>query len=234
MAVGQLVLGGILDGVTVAHLSTPASTFGTEATGPVVKASAQTSLLYICAGLPLFLGGELAAPARTTRRGLVGAYLLTAVVVLLAVAPLAAAPGLTHTAIPGVSLVKEFAGPALAEIIGIGVAVSLAGVILVEFLALTRLGHAIVPAGVRTVTLALGAVVVLVAPFGLIDPEAFYNALVKPSLIALWLSQLIVFVVYPRFAARYRQPMFPAWMLTLVASGLAVYGLWITVHAPAT
>ncbi|MFZ0089751.1 MAG: hypothetical protein WAL63_09615 [Solirubrobacteraceae bacterium] len=234
MAVGQLVLAGILDGVTVAHLSTPASTFGSEATGPVVKASAQTSLLYICASLPLFLGGELAAPARTTRRGLVGAYLLTAVVVLLAVAPLAAAPGLTRTAIPGVSVVKQFAGPGLAEIIGVGIAVSLAGVILVEFLALTRLGHAIAPGRLRTVTIGLGALVVLVAPFSLINPDGFYNALVKPSLIALWLSQLIVFAVYPRFAARYRQPMWSAWMLTLVASGLAVYGLWITVHQPAS
>jgi hypothetical protein len=62
--------------------------------GSVAKASAQTSLLSICGSPPLFLGGELARPARTIRRGLIGFYLLTAVVVILAVAPLAAAPGL--------------------------------------------------------------------------------------------------------------------------------------------
>jgi amino acid transporter len=235
IAGGQLLLAGVLDGVTVAHLSTPASTFGTGAgTGPLVKASAQTSLLYICASLPLFLGGELAAPARTIRRGLIGAYLITALLVLLAVAPLAAAPELTSTAVPGVSLVEQFAGRGLAQIIGVGVAVSLAGVILVEFLALTRIGHALVRARLRTVTIALGAVVVLAAPFSLINPQGFYNALIKPSLIALWLSQLIVFVVYPRFAARHRQPIVSAWVLTLVASGLAIYGLWITVNHPSS
>ena len=71
IAAGQLALAGILDGVTLAHLSTPLSSFGTGAgTQAVAKASAQTSLLYVCGSLPLFLGGELAAPAqRTIRRG---------------------------------------------------------------------------------------------------------------------------------------------------------------------
>ena len=64
IAAGQLALAGILDGVTLAHVSTPVSSFGTGApTGSLAKASAQTSLLYICGSLPLFLGGELAAPA---------------------------------------------------------------------------------------------------------------------------------------------------------------------------
>ena len=60
----------------------------------------------------MFLGGELAAPARTIRRGLTGAFLVTATVIVLAVAPLAAAPGLLHTEIPGVSVAEQFAGVA--------------------------------------------------------------------------------------------------------------------------
>ena len=60
-------------------------------------------------------------------------------VIVLAVAPLAAAPGLLHTDIPGVSVAQQFAGAGLARAIGIGVAVSIAGVILCEYLALTRL-----------------------------------------------------------------------------------------------
>ncbi len=105
IAAGQMVLAGVLDGVTVAHLSTPASSFGLGArTGSVAKAGAQTSLLYICGSLPLFLGGELSRPAQTIRRGLLGAFALTGLVVVLAVAPLAAAPGLLHTDIPGVSV----------------------------------------------------------------------------------------------------------------------------------
>ena len=71
MAAGQLALAAVLDGVTIAHISTPLSTFGTSApAGSLAKATAQTSLLYICGSLPVFLGGELARPARTITRGL--------------------------------------------------------------------------------------------------------------------------------------------------------------------
>lgn len=231
MAVGQLALAGLLDGVTLAHISAPLSTFGTGApAGPLVKAGAQTSLLYICAGLPLFLGGELAAPVRTIRWGLLGSYLATGIVVVLAVAPLAAAPGLTRTEVPGVSLMQQYAGSGWAETMGIGLAVSVAGVIVCEYLALSRLLHAVGNWRLRPVTIGIGAVIVLAAPFSLIDPDGFYNTLIKPSLIALWLSQLIVFLVYPRFASRHGQRALPAWALTLVASGLTVYGLWVTLH----
>lgn len=231
MAAGQIVLAFILGGVTIANISTPASSFGAGAAGgSLAKATAQTSLLYICGSLPLFLGGELAQPARTIRRGLTGALLLTGLVVVLAVAPLAATPGLLNTEVPGVTVAQEFSGQTLAYAIGIGIAVSTAGVILCEYLALTRLLHAITPWSMRTGAVAIGALIVLAAPFTLIDPEGFYNTLSKPSLIALWLSQLIVFAAYPRFAAKHRQRMLPAWALSLGASALTIYGLYTTLH----
>jgi hypothetical protein len=232
IGVGQLALAGILDGVTLGHVSTSASTFGTGApTGSLAKASAQTSLLYICGSLPLFLGGELAAPAITIRRGLTGAYLLTAVVVMLAVAPLAASPGLLRTNIPGVAVMQQFATPSLADAVGVGVAVSTAGLILFEYLALTRLLQAIGGWRIRPISVVIGAVMIAAAPFSLIDPDGFYDALVKPSLITLWLSQLIVFAFYPRFAVSRRERALPAWTLAFVASGLAVYGLWTAVQS---
>jgi APA family basic amino acid/polyamine antiporter len=235
MAAGQLALAGALDGVTLAHLSTPASTFGAGApAGPLTTATAQTSLLYICGSLPLFFGGELARPARTIRRGLIGAYALTALVVVLAVAPLAAVPGLAGTEVPGVSIAQQFSGRTLADAIGIGVAVSTAGVILCEYFALTRLLSAIGSWRIRPITLAIGAVVVLAAPFSLIDPDGFYNTLLKPSLIALWVSQLIVFAVYPLFARKHGHRALPAWALSLAASALALYGLWTTLHQAAS
>ena len=232
IAAGQLVLVGVLDGVTLAHVSTPASAFGAGApAGSLAKAGAQTSLLYVCGSLPLFLGGELAAPARTIRRGLIGAFLLTAVVILLAVAPLAALPGVMHTDVPGVRVVEQFAGVGLARAVGIGVAVSIAGVILCEYLALTRLAHAIGGWRMRPIAVAIGAVSILAAPFSLIDPESFYSTLLTPSLIALWLSQLIVFAVYPLFAARRRQRLWPACALALGASAFAVYGIVTTLQS---
>ncbi|MGH2842797.1 MAG: hypothetical protein ACRDKL_04340, partial [Solirubrobacteraceae bacterium] len=98
IAAAQVVLGLALDWVTLTHVSLPASSFAAGArTGPLAQAGAQTSLLYVCGSLPLFLGGELRDPARTIRRGLGGAFALTAVIVVAAVAPLAGAPGIAGT-----------------------------------------------------------------------------------------------------------------------------------------
>src|SRR5437588_7073557 len=105
---------------------------------------------------------------------------------------------------------------------------------LCEYLALTRLAHAVSGRPIRPIALLIGVAVVAAAPFTLIDPEGFYSALIKPSLVALWLSQLIVFAVYPRFAAKQRQRAGPAWTLGLVASGLAIYGLVTTLQHAST
>jgi amino acid transporter len=231
IAAGQLALAGILDGVTLAHVATPVSSFGAGApAGALARAGAQTSLLYVCGSLPLFLGGELAAPVRTIRRGVTGAFALTAGLVILAVAPLAAIPGVLNTDVPGVRVVEQYAGAGLAQAVGIGIAVSTAGVILCEYFAVTRLAHAVGRWPMRRITLAVGAVVVLAAPFTLIDPSRFYDTLLKPSLVALWVSQLIVFAVYPLFAAKRRLRAWPAWTLSLGASAFALYGLWTTLQ----
>ena len=235
MAAGQLVLAGILDGVTLANLSTPVSSFGAGApAGAFAKASAQTSLLYICGSLPLFLGGELATPVRTIRRGLTAASVVTAAVIVLAVAQMAAAPGLASTAVPGVTVAQQFAGPGLAGAIGIGIAVSTAGVIVWEYLALTRLVHAITRWRIRPIAAVIGAGVVLAAPFTLIDPAGFYTTLLEPSLIALWASQLIVFAVYPLFAIRRGFRIWPACMLSLTAGAFATYGIVTTLQTAST
>jgi amino acid transporter len=227
LAVGQLALVGVLDGLTLAHFSAPVSSFGAGApAGSFAKAGAQTSLLYVCGSLPLFLGGELRRPARTIRRGLVGTYLVTALVIGLTVVPLASSPGLLRTAVPGLTVAQQFASPGVAQAVGVGIAASIAGVIVCEYLALTRLVHAVGGWRLRPIALGLGTLMLAAAPLTLTDPEGFYSALIKPSLVALWLSQLIVFLVYPRFAVRRGGRAVPAFLLGGVASGLAVYGLW--------
>jgi hypothetical protein len=64
----------------------------------------------------------------------------------------------------------------------------------------------------------------------LIDPQGFYSALLKPSLVALWLSQLVVFAAYPRFAVRHGQRVLPALTLSAVASAFAIYGVVTTLQ----
>jgi amino acid transporter len=232
---GQLALAAVLGGVTISNLGPSLSSFGTGApAGSLATASAQTSLLYICGSLPLFLGGEVVRPVRTIRRGLVGAYLATAVVIVAAVYPFAAEPALARTPIPGMAVAEQYVGHGFGVTVGIGVAASTAGVMLVEYLALTRLAHAVTAWPLRPVTIGVGAALVGVAPFTLIDPDGFYDSLLKPSLVALWLSQLIVFAVYPRFAARHSGRAVPAWLLSLGASAFAIYGLWATLQHSST
>jgi hypothetical protein len=58
----------------------------------------------------------------------------------------------------------------------------------------------------------------------LISPEQFYDKLLKPSLGALFISQLIVFLVFPLFQRGLR------WLpVVAVASGLAAWGFYTLV-----
>jgi amino acid transporter len=231
LAAGQIAIAVALDGVTLTHLTTPVASFGTSApAGALTTATGQTALLYICGSLPLFLGGELTSPFGIIRRGLLGSYLATAVIITLAVAPLAAAPAAAQTPIPGMALAERFTGHGFAVVVGIGVAASVGGVMLVEYLALSRLVGAVTSWPSRPVIIGIGAVVIAAAPLTLINPDRIYDALLKPSLVALWLSQLIVFAVYPRFAARQRKRALTVWVLTAASVAFAIYGLWATIQ----
>jgi amino acid transporter len=238
IAAGQFAIAAALSGVTLANVPLPASSFGGSApAGSVVIASGQTALLYICGSLPFFLGGELGGGLRqrfrTTRRGVLGAYLATAAVIIAAVAPLAADPALTRGAIPGMDVAQRFAGHGFALAVGIGVAVSIAGVLLVEYLALSRLAAAVAGWPLRPVVIGIGALMVAAAPVLLINPDRIYDDLITPSLFALWLSQLIPFALYPRFVARRGGRLLPAVVLAAGASALALYGLWTTIQTSA-
>jgi hypothetical protein len=125
-----------------------------------------------------------------------------------------------------VSVAAAFGSAGLAEAISIGVAASIAGLILCEFLALSRLVYAIGSWRLRPITAAIGAATIISGPLSLIDPQGFYEDLLKPSLVALWVSQLIVFLVYPLFARKQRLASTPAWILGLAASAFAAYGVW--------
>jgi hypothetical protein len=235
IAAGQLAIAAGLSGVTLGGVATPAGSFGASApAGSLAIASGQTALLYICGSLPFFLGGELGgdlrAAFRTTRRGLLGAYLATVAVILAAVAPLAADPALTSTAIPGMAVAQRFAGHGFALTVGIGVMVSVAGVILVEYLALSRLTVAVTAWPLRRVVAGIGVIMVAFSPVLLISPDEIYDRLLTPSLFALWLSELVTFAVYPRFVARHGGSMLRAWVLAAGASALAGYGLWVTIQ----
>jgi amino acid transporter len=230
LATGQMALVGVLATLAASHHA-PAASFGTGApAGALATASGQTALLYICGSLPLFLGGEVARPTRTIRRGLVAGYLLVAAGVIVSVFPLAAEPGFTRAPIPGMALAQAYSGHSLAVAVGIGSAVSIVGVMLVEYLALSRLLHAVSRRSVQSTVRVLAVALVATAPITLLNPRGLYYDLLKPSLIALWLSQLVVFAVYPRFESRHSGRRVSAWTLAAAGCAFAIYGLWATIR----
>jgi hypothetical protein len=233
LAAGQLILAAVVGGLTVANIATPASTFGGSApAGSVAIASGQTALLYICGSLPFFLGGE--ASVVHIRRGLVGAYLAAVAVIILAVAPLAADPSIARAEIPGMEVAQRFAGHGLAVTVGIGVVASIGGVMLVEYLALSRLLTAVTAWPLRRILVGIGVVMVAFGPVILINPDEIYDDLITPSLVALWLSQLVVFAVYPRYAASRGRRVAPAWALAAACVAFAGYGVWTAITTTAT
>ena len=254
LAAGQLAIAAVLGGLTLANVATPVSSFGGSApAGSLAIASGQTALLYICGSLPFFLGGDLSSglasrqpsPGGTPERlpagaasrrfpvisrGLIGAYIITVVVIIACVAPLAGDPSFTQASIPGMAVAQRFAGHGLAVTVGIGVAASTAGVILVEYLALSLLLTAVTRWPLRRILIGIGVVMVAFSPVILINPDQIYDDLIAPSLVALWLSQLIVFAVYPRFAAKHGRRAVPAWVLALASSAFVLYGLWTAIQ----
>ena len=232
LAAGQLLLVGVLAVVTIVHNNPVGSFARLPPAGAFAAAAGQTALLYVCGSLPLFLGGEVVQPRRTVARGLLLGYLLVVAGVLAAVSPLAANPAFTRAPIPGMAVARVFSGPVLAVIVGLGVAASVAGVMLVEFLALSRLLHAVSGRPTRIMVRWLAGALAISGPLALIDPDMVYESLLKPSLIALWLSQLIVFACYPGFAIRRGGNRIGNTLLGITASLLALYGLYTSLLSP--
>jgi amino acid transporter len=230
LAIGQVALVVFLAAVTLDHAHPGSSFTTTSHVGDIASASANASLLFVCGSLPLFLGGEVDRPQQTVRRGILIAYVFTALAIAASVSPLAANPAFTHADIPGVSLVAVYVGHWAGVAVGVGVAGSVVGVMLVEYLALTRLAHAVRGVSFRKASLLIAVPLVIAGPVSLIDPDRFYSDLLKPSLIALWLSQIIVVAVFPLFVRAREGLNVKAIALALGATALMVFGLYSTIH----
>ena len=221
----QIPLLALLDVAAVRHAPT-ASAFSATVNGETSHATAAIATLFVCGSLPLFLGGEVAQPRRTFRLVLPIAFTVAAVGVLLAVYPLAQDPAFARATSPGTSLVRADVGAAAGDAVGAGVAASVVAVMLLEYVAITRLLHAVTGAAVRTSTRWIGLALVIAGPVSLaLDPDRFYDSLLRPSLVLLWLSQLMVIAVFPVFVAK-RGGIRP-WHLaaTAVSAALAGFGV---------
>jgi amino acid transporter len=220
LAAGQLVLMLVLGGIEFSHAS--GSLLGAPTVGVTGRATANTALLFVCASLPLYLGSEVRGGSRTVRRALLAAVTVTGVCFLVVGIPFAALPDqLRNSAVPGAAIAQAYGGRGLAIAVGLLTAASTLALIVAEYLALARLLHWLHGPPLRTVLAWIALPFVAADAISLFNPEGFYNNLLKPSLGALFVSQLLVFFLYPR----YRRTT-AAITAAAIASGVAAWGLY--------
>jgi hypothetical protein len=228
VGVAQLVLMLVLGGVTLGHV--PTRFAASPSLDPTGRAVGGTALLFICASLPLYLGAEVRGGSRTVRRGLAAAVAVVGLCFVVSALPLSTVPAaLRDFPVPAAAIAKYYSGRPLEVAVTLAIAAGTFALIVAEYLALGRLLHWLHGLPVRRLLVWIAGPFVAADALSLIDPGAFYDELLKPSLGALFVSQLIVFVVFPLFRRGLR------WLpLVAVASGLAVWGFYTLVSASAS
>jgi amino acid transporter len=229
IAVVQVVLTLVFAWVLVNHAGVHPGAFRLHSNGPsVARGIGNVALLFTCASLPLFLGGEVSGGGRTVRRTILAAVVITAALILVVAVPMAALGDSQLAALeaPGYTLVKAYEGDGLATVIAYGAAASVVAVIVAEFVALTRLMHVMLGVSIARAGRVIAVLLVAVDAISLIDPERFYSYALTPSLVALYVSQAIVFLVYPLFRGK---PSKLEWIAVATATGLAGFGLEVVI-----
>jgi hypothetical protein len=228
VGLAQLVLLLVLGGVTLGHV--PARFASRPEVDPTGRAVAGTALLFVCASLPLYLGAEVRGRGTTVRRGLAFAVSVVGVCFFVAALGMATVPrALLDFPLPAATIAKYYSGRSLEVAVALGIALGTLALIVAEYLALGRLLHWLHGVALRRVLVWIAGPFVVADAISLIDPEGFYEKLLKPSLGALFVSQLIVFVVFPLFRRGVR------WLpLVAVASGLAIWGFYTLVSGSAS
>ena len=225
-AVMQLGILVVLGAAVIHHVGAPGASF-THAHG-LRPGAANIALLFVCGSLPLFLGAEVTGGSRTIRRALPIAAIVAGAYVLFAVFAFSAVdPALRSADLPGYAIAGAYSGRTLAIVVGVGAAASVAGLIVAEYLALSRLLFAFTGIPIRKLVSLIAVPFVALDALSLVDPEWFDEHVLRPSLIALYLSQLIVFAVYPLYR---RRPLDVA--LAAIAFALMAWGLWRGITAP--
>jgi len=220
IGVAQLVLLLALAVVMLSHV--PARLASEPSVNPTGRAVGATALLFICASLPLYLGSEVRGRNRTVRRGLTFAVAIVGLSLFVAALGIATVPkALLEFPVPAATIAKYYSGRSLEVAVALGIAVGTLALIVAEYLALGRLIHWLHGPPLRRVLLWIAVPFIAADVISLVNPGEFYDKLLKPSLGALFISQLIVFLVFPLFQRGLR------WLpVVAVASGLVAWGFY--------
>ena len=167
--------------MTFSHAGVPVRAHpGLNDTG---QAAAATALLFICASLALYLGAEVRGGSRTVRRGLLVAVVVVGATFAAAAIPLGRVPNdLRDAAVPAAAIAQAYSGRGLAVTVGLLTAASTLALIVAEYLALARLLHWLHGAPIRSLLRWIAVPFIAADAISLVNPERFYNDLLKVSL----------------------------------------------------
>ncbi|HMK98211.1 MAG TPA: hypothetical protein VK425_11735 [Acidimicrobiales bacterium] len=228
LAFAQVVLVGVLAGSEISHAGNRLHLLTLHASaGTAWSSVGSVSLLFVCSSLPLYLGAEVRHATKVTSRALplaVGAGAVCAIAGVVALARFS--PSVLAEEVPGWDIATSVGGHALGDAVVLGTAASVLTLVLLEYVAITRLLPVMVGVGPRSAEIGVGAVFIGASAISLANPQAAYEKLVNPSLMALYLSEVIVFLVYPLWRRRRGKLRAPDIVLTVAASALMLYGLY--------
>jgi hypothetical protein len=232
LAISAVVQLGLLLALGVVELSNAAQP--AHSLAPHVGASTlldgglALSLLFVCASLPLFFGSEVRGGTRTIRVGIIAAFCLVSAYLLVVAIPFAQMPPELRSAeLPGMAIADAYSSHTLAVAIGLTTVISILGIVVIEFLALGRLAHYVLGVSIRTALAVIAVPFIAIDAISLINPDKIYAQLLRPSLIALFTAQAIVFLVYPLYRRRTDpQKWLAPTVVALLAAALMIYGLY--------
>jgi hypothetical protein len=125
------------------------------------------------------------------------------------------------------AIADAYSSHSLAVAIGLTTVISIVGLIVIEFLALGRLANFVLGVPIRAALAAIAVPFIAIDAISLINPEGIYEQLLRPSLIALFTAQAIVFLVYPLYRrAIDRRGWIPPTIVAALAAALMIYGLY--------
>jgi hypothetical protein len=136
--------------------------------------------------------------------------------------------------VPAAGLARDAGGAGYAAVLVAGVAASTLALVVVEYVALTRLVHAVTGVPVRTVSRLLVVLLTAAAAAAAIAPGRLSATLLRPSLVALWLALLVPVIGYPAFRRRFAALTLVDVAAAVVATALFGYGLLESFRAAST
>lgn len=186
-----------------------------------------TSLLFVGSSLVLFLGGEVRGGGKGIGKAMVTSFAVVAIFFVLgSMAFVNATARQAGSYLPGFSVLSYSLGRNFAYMAAILTIVSIVDLVMIEFIAMTRLSSYMFKIKLDRSVVVLAGLFIFASLVSVTNPRLFSSYELVGAVSALCLSLLIVFVSYPFFRKRELQLNAFDVLITLISVALMLYGIY--------